>query len=251
MIDHYSTLGVGKNANADEIKKAYAKADTDEKLDNIETKLTGEWRASSILGAEELYKEFKGKQYTFHRGSAWVDKLQNHWKKLNQQEKLFTNINKWSPADIYMVSAAGARVDLTNAKNIADLNNMMITNLKSKDIIGVSLKIMKDKSHLSYYNFAKPFTNFVKYNNELLLNTQNNLKKVQISPGLYYLLYNFVRNVAGNNKNKLVIKEISPSRTELRLSFAKQSPPVFQSNFNHLPVTDRKAIVSVHPTSFE
>lgn len=73
---------------------------------------------------------------------------------------------------------------------------------------------------LSYYNFAKPFTNFVKYNNSLLLDTQNNLKKVQISPGLYYVLYNFVRNVAGNNKNKLVIKEISPSKTELRLSFA-------------------------------
>lgn len=143
-----------KQYTKEDIKKAYAKADTDEKLANIETKLTGEWRASSILGAEELYKEFKGKQYTFHRGSAWVDKLQNHWKKLNQQEKLFTNINKWSPADIYMVSAAGARVDLTKAKNIADLNNMMIENLKSKDIIGVSLKIMKDKSHLSYYNFG-------------------------------------------------------------------------------------------------
>ena len=143
-----------KKYTKEDIKRAYSKANTDETLNNIETKLTGEWRASSILGAEELYKEFKGKQYTFHRGSPWVDKLENHWKKLNSQEKLFSNLNKWSPADIYMVSTTGSKVDLTKAKNIVDLNNILITNLKSKDIIGVSLKIMKDKSHLSYYNFG-------------------------------------------------------------------------------------------------
>jgi hypothetical protein len=143
-----------KQYTKEDIKKAYSKSNTDETISNIESKLTGEWRASSILGAEELYKEFKGKQYTFHRGSPWVDKLESHWKKLNSQEKLFSNLNKWSPADIYMVSAAGSRVDLTKAKNIVDLNNMLIANLKSKDIIGVSLKIMKGKAHLSYYNFG-------------------------------------------------------------------------------------------------
>lgn len=143
-----------KKYTKEDIKKAYSKANTDETLSNIETKLTGEWRASSILGAEELYKEFKGKQYVFHRGSTWVDKLENHWKKLNSQEKLFSNLNKWSPADIYMVSTTGSNVDLTKAKNIVELNNMLITNLKSKDIVGVSLKIMKDKAHLSYYNFG-------------------------------------------------------------------------------------------------
>ena len=73
---------------------------------------------------------------------------------------------------------------------------------------------------LSYYNFAKPFTNFSKFNNEILLNTQNILSQTQTGPGLYYILYNFIRNVAGNSKDRLVIKEISPSRTEIRLSFA-------------------------------
>lgn len=143
-----------KQYTKEDIKKAYSKADTDESLSNLENKLTGEWRASSILGAEELYREFKGKQYTFHRGSSWVDKLETHFKKLNSAEKAFTQINKWSPADIYMVSTVGAKVDFTKAKNIAGLNNILIENLKSKDIIGVSLKIMKDKSHLSYYNFG-------------------------------------------------------------------------------------------------
>lgn len=157
-------MGSKEYTKAD-IKKAYSKADTDETLSNIETKLTGEWIASSKLGAEELYKEFKGKQYTFHRGSQWVDKLENHFKKLNQTEKLFTNLNKWSPADIYMVSAAGSRVDLTKTKNIVDLNNVLTKNLKSKDIIGVSLKMIKGKAHLSYYNFGgkKKIIEFVDY----------------------------------------------------------------------------------------
>ena len=75
-------------------------------------------------------------------------------------------------------------------------------------------------NNLTYFNFAKPFTNYAMFNNNLLLDTQDVLLKTQASPGQYYVLYNFIRNVAGNPTNRLVIKEISPSRTELRLSFA-------------------------------
>lgn len=141
-----------KTYNKDDIKKAYSQSDTDETLSNIELKLTEDWRNSSILGAEELFKNFKSKKYTFHRGSKWVNTLQDHWKKLNREEKAFTNLNKWSPADIYMISPKGEKVVVTKSKNIVELNNIMLDNIKSKDIIGVSLKIMKGSSHLSYYN---------------------------------------------------------------------------------------------------
>ena len=141
-----------KTYNKDDIKKAYSQSDTDETLSNIELKLTEDWRNSSILGAEELFKNFKNKKYTFHRGSKWVNTLQDHWKKLNQAEKAFTNLNKWSPADIYMISPKGEKVNVTSSKNIVELNNIMLDNIKSKDIIGVSLKIMKGSAHLSYYN---------------------------------------------------------------------------------------------------
>ena len=70
------------------------------------------------------------------------------------------------------------------------------------------------------YKVANPFTNYALYNNELLLHTQFDLRINELSPGLYYALYNPVRNIAGNPTNRLFIKEISPSRTELRLSFA-------------------------------
>lgn len=141
-----------KTYSKEDIKKAYSKSKTDETLSNIENKLNEDWRVSSILGAEELFKNFKNKQYTFHRGSDWVNKLQDHWKKLNRVERAFTNLNKWSPADIYMVTPKGEKVDFTKAKNIVELNNIMLENIQSRDIIGVSLKIMKGSAHLSYYN---------------------------------------------------------------------------------------------------
>lgn len=154
-----------KQYTKDDIEKAYKNSDTNEKLNNIETKLTADWRNSSILGAEELYKEFKGKKYTFHRGSVWVEKLENHFKKLNQQEKIFTNLNKWSPADIYMVSQKGERIDFTKASNIVELNNIMLENIKSRDVIGVSLKKMISSAHISYYNTgnAKKIIKFDNY----------------------------------------------------------------------------------------
>jgi hypothetical protein len=73
---------------------------------------------------------------------------------------------------------------------------------------------------LKKYNIKNPITNYAIYGNELLLHTQFDLKINELNPGLYYVLYNPIRNIAGNAKNRLFIKEISPSRTELRLSFA-------------------------------
>lgn len=70
------------------------------------------------------------------------------------------------------------------------------------------------------YRVANPFTNYALYKNELLLHSQFDLQFNQLSPGLYYTLYNPIRNIAGNTTNRLFIKEISPSRTEIRLSFA-------------------------------
>lgn len=117
--------------------------DVDEKLENVLSKLPDEWVKSSMMVAEKLKKQFpaQGKNYIHHRGSTWVDTLENHWKDLNNEAgKPFANLNKWSPADIWMVSTAGARIDITKTKTLVELNNLLIKQLKSKDIIGVSLK---------------------------------------------------------------------------------------------------------------
>ena len=73
---------------------------------------------------------------------------------------------------------------------------------------------------LQSYTVNKAFTNILKTDNKVLLNIQSELQQIGVSTGLYHGLYNFTRNIAGNDTYKLVIKEISPSRTEIRFSLA-------------------------------
>ena len=129
------------NAN---LKKHSSKADIDERLDNVLNNLPDDWIVSSKLIAEKLKNmpsTETSKNYIHHRGSSWVDSLGVHWKKLNiEAGKPFANINKWSPADIWMLSSKGSTVDVTATRNLVELNELLIKMLESKDIIGVSLK---------------------------------------------------------------------------------------------------------------
>ena len=62
-----------------------------------------------------------------------MTKVQNKFASLNRIEREFTNINKWSPADIYMATQTGKNVKLDSAKSILELNTILLNNLKSKD----------------------------------------------------------------------------------------------------------------------
>jgi hypothetical protein len=87
------------------------------------------------------------------------------------------------------------------------------------------------------YSVKNPFTNYAINKNELLLHTQFDLKINELGPGLYYTLYNPVRNIAGNSEYRLFIKEISPSRTELRLSFAFNTNSNESSRLNAVKIS--------------
>jgi len=141
-----------KNYTSIDLERAYKGCKVDEPLEGVLNALSPAWRESCILGAEALYKKYSKKNYTFHRGSDWVDALENVFKKLNSAEKAFSNVNKWSPADIYMVTPAGAAVKLAAATNIIELNGLLLEALRSGDIIGVSLKLLKGGVKMSTYN---------------------------------------------------------------------------------------------------
>jgi hypothetical protein len=139
----YKKAGKYDHKSLAECKANYDVSDT---LKRINDKITDDWIESSKLGAEMIAKKFpnSGKNYVAHRGSAWVSALENHWKDLNNEAgKPFTNLNKWSPADMYIVSSTGKNIDLTKAKTLVDLNKMMLKAYKSKDIVGISLKKMR------------------------------------------------------------------------------------------------------------
>jgi hypothetical protein len=68
------------------------------------------------------------------------------------------------------------------------------------------------------YNYKK-FDSSYKISNDrkILLNTVQDLKDVGIQSGSNVISYNFLRNIAGSFKHKLVIKSISVERKELEL----------------------------------
>lgn len=142
----------------DELRQAYAKTHTDASLEEI---LLGDdaWISSSINSARTLHRVLKKKVYSFHRGSSWVNSLDNKFKELNRQEKQFSNLNKWNPSDIWMVAkGAENKYDIEGAKTLQYLNNELLKAYAARDIIGVSLKKVGKKPRITQVNYKKPFS---------------------------------------------------------------------------------------------
>lgn len=154
-----------KKYTVDDLKLAWKSIDVDEKLDSMLYSIPDDWRESSILGAEMMYKLFRKNKYTIHRGSRWMDDMEKQFKLLNKPDKVFSNVNKWTPADIWMVTPKGKGLRVSETTNLTELNALLTEALKSGDIVGVSLKKMVKKANLSYHNYneKKKVIEFVKY----------------------------------------------------------------------------------------
>ena len=115
--------------------------DVDYPLDNIQKGFTQAWIDSSILIGNKLKQNLKGTTYTFHRGSTFVNEIENKFKELNKAEKPkpFSDINKWSPADIYAVKN-GVRFDFNQYSSLGEFTNELKELYDSQNLVGVSLK---------------------------------------------------------------------------------------------------------------
>ena len=85
---------------------------------------------------------YKGKgSFTFHRGSKLVDAVEKTFTTINRQEGAFGNLNKWSPADIYMVGS-GFNVGVLQAEKT--LKDSMKRCLSIFSLINLSGFLLKD-----------------------------------------------------------------------------------------------------------
>jgi hypothetical protein len=89
----------------------------------------------------------------------------------------------------------------------------------------------------SYNELVKPFTLYK--NNEILLKPATDLNLIGITEGSYVISYNFIREMAGSPSSSLTIKEISPSRTEIKL-IPSGKPDIQYDSFciKKLPIRD-------------
>lgn len=120
--------------------------------------ISEDWVHSSLEGANMLYDNIDDNDWTFHRGSKQVSIIESKFKELNRKEKIFSNINKWSPADFYLVSSTMGDSDwklIKSCTTIKSFNQIMIKLIEDKKLIGVSLKkISKKAKPFKYYNLT-------------------------------------------------------------------------------------------------
>ena len=135
------------------------KFDVDEDIAKILNELPDDWIESSVLGANELWEKFSDIKsgIKFHRGSKTVDHIENQFKRIKKIEGVRVDINKWSPADIYVTTPKYDPKCLEEEKSIKGLNQCMNERIDPKNpkMFGVSLKKMSRTSNLKLLNFDK------------------------------------------------------------------------------------------------
>ena len=106
------------------------------------------WYDSHIKGANLIYEKVNNttKVYTFHRGSPLVKEIETTFSLLDKAYptgKNFSDVNKWTPADIWIVSNDFITSGLQKLKacgSLECLNEMIEEMFDSRDLIGISLK---------------------------------------------------------------------------------------------------------------
>lgn len=157
-------FGLGRNIkqkdiNPTNIKKYQTKFNIDSTAQEILDDLPEIWMASSILGANKLYDKFfkvNGK-FTFHKGSKGagskiVQTINDLFQQFKKNEGLSLNINKWNPADFWLVSEEFDITTLTNEKTMEGFNQQIQKQLLSNKLIGISLKQMAGNATLTINN---------------------------------------------------------------------------------------------------
>ena len=160
-------FGLGKNITQRDITKTNIekyknKFDIDSTVDEILDDLPEIWMNSSILGANKLFDKFfkvNGK-FTFHKGSKdagskIVRKINELFQKFKKDEGLSLNINKWNPADFWLVSSEFDVQILEDEKTMEGFNQQIQKQLLANKLIGISLKQMAGKATLTINNVER------------------------------------------------------------------------------------------------
>ena len=106
------------------------------------------WLISSISIANALASQYPG-SFIHNRGSEWVQRLNNAVKPLLKEVGI-QDINKWNPADIWMVSPDEMNISWPN--NLGEINALLLEKFNEGKIIGVSLKKADKNVTLKVYN---------------------------------------------------------------------------------------------------
>lgn len=106
------------------------------------------WKISSEVTAKELRKQlprYFGPSYEHHRGSKLVQEIEKQFWTINGEisPKQFGELNKWSPADIWIIHSGYKRKfikELKETTSFTEINRLLGEGIKNHQLIGISLK---------------------------------------------------------------------------------------------------------------
>jgi len=179
-LEKYPTYALFKASNDKLIVDAYAHLKTTGvKLTQIESILIddNDWYKSSVNIALKIIEEITKIDKDFAKitrpgwqdilyyrgakgGSEVMENIEELFKVANKQDKLFGDVNKWSPADIYFASKnaenkiKSLKTNIPKGFNFTNLNQQINKLIDTGDLLGVSLKKAPDSVHIYRINFT-------------------------------------------------------------------------------------------------
>lgn len=115
------------------------------------------WINSSTVIADKLYTLYKGQQFNVHQrsGSKFEANISKAAKVLIKKAGHVMGLDKWNPADIWLVKKEFEKTDFSQFKTIKELNAWIETHHKKKNVIGVSLKQVGKTAKTQIFNSGK------------------------------------------------------------------------------------------------
>lgn len=146
------TNGDVNSKNAARFSNLYS---TDEDTNKMLNDLPDDWIDSCVIGANKLFDTFHNKgNYVFHRGSDLVNLIELNFKRIKKLEKIRMDLNKWSPADIYMIRNDFDINCLFKERTILGLNQCMQERIQNNTCMGVSLKKIRTRATIQLKNIS-------------------------------------------------------------------------------------------------
>jgi hypothetical protein len=112
------------------------------------------WVNSSTVIAEKLYPMLKGQKYEVHQrsGSKFEKAISTRAKQLIKESGHVMGLDKWNPADIWLVQPKFRNTNFNQFRSILDLNEWIAENFRSKTVMGVSLKQVGRSAKTEVFN---------------------------------------------------------------------------------------------------
>lgn len=115
------------------------------------------WINSSTVIAKTFYPNIRGKKLQVHQRSRsrFVDNISSAAATLIKDSGKRLQLDKWNPADIWLVDRTLEGTDFKKFGSIIDLNTFLLEQFAKKNIIGVSLKQVGKTAKVEIFNKDK------------------------------------------------------------------------------------------------